>query len=100
MLFATYKTGAEGLNLTEASHIILSRVGHPLFTNKQSHEAMNWSDKGCPLVVYHSGGYDEEKVLDICGTKYDIMGLFLGDNHTLSNGIKFDKSMIGQILGK
>lgn len=102
MLFATYKTGAEGLNLTEASHIILCE---PWWSPAIHEQAIARSYRTGQTKDVHwwsiiAEDTIEEKVLDICGTKYDIMGLFLGDNHTLSNGIKFDKSMIGQILGK
>ena len=100
ILFITYKTGSEGLNLIQATNVLLVE---PWWSPAIHEQAMARIHRTGQTKEVHfwtviARNTIEERILAICEQKYNTMKNFLGDKHTLSNGIKMDSSMLRDIL--
>lgn len=99
-LFLTYKVGSEGLNLTEATHVICVE---PWWTNAVHNQAesrchRNGQTREVEVHTIYVKNSIEEKVVEICKEK-DKMAEAILDGTGRTIGAKLDKYTLGRILG-
>lgn len=101
-LFMTYKTGSEGLNLTQATHCICVE---PWWTDAvhQQAKARCWRWGQTREVHVHNVYVQntiEERVIEICKEKNEMAATFLeGTEKPLSKNCGLTKQTLGKILG-
>nr|QBK86670.1 MAG: DEAD/SNF2-like helicase [Marseillevirus LCMAC102] len=99
-LFITYKVGSEGLNLTEATHVICIE---PWWTNAvhEQAKARCWRIGQTKEVQIHNiyvKDSIEERVVDICKEKDEMAEAMLeGTGQKIKVGL--DKTTLGRMLG-
>ncbi len=99
-LFITYKVGAEGLNLTEATHVICIE---PWWTNAVHNQAKSrcWrigQTKEVQIYNIYVENSIEERVVEICKEKDEMAEAMLeGTGQKIKVGL--DKYTLGRILG-
>jgi SNF2 family DNA or RNA helicase len=101
LLMLTYKVGSEGLNITEAKHVLLFEPWWNNSTHKQA-IARTWRMGQCSeIFVHHLVVNDsiENKILDICREKDKIASNILnGTSFQLNKGKGLDIETLGIIL--
>jgi SNF2 family DNA or RNA helicase len=101
-LLMTYKVGAEGLNLTEANHVICIE---PWWTNTVHKQAISRCHRiGQKRIVEVHNIYVkdtiEERVIEVCKEKDKITESILeGTGQQITRGVGLDAFTIGKILG-
>ena len=99
-LLMTYKVGSEGLNLTEANHVICIEPWWTPAVSKQG-KARCWRIGQQSSVNVHNifvEGSIEEKIMDLCKQKDALSSAMLeGTTQTIKVGL--DKYTLGRILG-
>ena len=102
VFFGTYKCCSEGLNLTEANHVICLEEWWTS-TCKQQSKARSWRTGQKRAVYCHnflSVGSIEEKMLSICKEKEEMANSYLeGTERPMGKGEGLDKFTLGRILG-
>jgi len=101
VLFVNYKVGAEGLNITEANHVICLEPWWNYATHAQA-ESRCWRIGQTKTVhVYDILVRDsiESRILEICTKKRAVAENFLGQNDSLvSDTTRLSLDMIGRLL--
>ena len=101
-LLMTYKVGSEGLNLTEATHVICVE---PWWTNAVRNQAISRCHRSGQTkeVTVHDiyiQNSIEERVVEICQEKDKMVDSMLeGTGQKVSQGTGLDKCTLGRILG-
>jgi SNF2 family DNA or RNA helicase len=102
-LLITYKCGSEGLNLTEANHVICIE---PWWTNAVHNQAKSrcWRTGQTKEVQVHNIFVEESievKINEICKEKDELASSYLdGTQKPLGKSVGLDKFTLGRILGK
>jgi SNF2 family DNA or RNA helicase len=100
-LFMTYKTGAEGSNMSSATHVICIEPWWNRGTHKQA-EARAWRVGQKKNVTVHNifcDGSIESRVIEICNEKDEMIKTYLGSAEPIKKGGGLDKYSLGKILG-
>lgn len=100
-LLMTYKVGAEGLNLTVACYIICMEPWWTFAVPLQA-EARSWRPGQKDTVTVfniHCQGTIEDRVLEICNEKKDMVATFLEGAEPIKKSVGLDKYTLGRILG-
>lgn len=101
-LFMTYKVGSEGLNITEANHVICIE---PWWTPSVRSQAISRCHRpGQTKIVYVYNIYIrssiEERILKICKLKDNLCNDILeGTARDTQRNTTLDRTMLGKILG-
>lgn len=101
-LLMTYKVGAEGLNLTEANHVICIE---PWWTNAVHNQAKarcyrNGQTQEVKVHNIYIENSIEERVVEICKEKDKMANSILeGTGQKITQGTGLDKYTLGRILG-
>ena len=102
VLFVNYKVGSEGLNITEANHIIPLEPWWNYSTHAQA-ESRAWRmGQTKPVYIYDIIIKDtvESHVLGICERKREMAGNFLGTNDSIAGDTtRLSDDVIGDMLG-
>lgn len=103
VLFINYKVGAEGLNITEANHVICLEPWWNYSTHAQA-ESRCWRiGQQHDVHVYDILIRDsiESRILEICSNKRAMAEEFLGDSDSLvSDNTRLDCAMIARLIGE
>ena len=101
-LLLSYKVGSEGLNLTEACHVITMEPWWTPAVHLQA-EARAWRTGQTKPVHIHNiyiAESIEEKVLEICVEKIRLAATYLeGSEKRMKKNAGLDKYTLGKILG-
>lgn len=101
-LLMTYKVGSEGLNLTEANHVICIE---PWWTNAVHNQAKarcyrNGQTQKVEVHNIYIENSIEERVVEICKEKDKMANSILeGTGQKITQGTGLDKYTLGRILG-
>ena len=99
-LLMTYKTGAEGLNLTEATHVICLEPWWNRAITDQA-KARVWRIGQTKNVIIYNiivEGTIETKMLQICQDKTEIVDFFLGTNYSAFKPKRLTREELGKML--
>jgi SNF2 family DNA or RNA helicase len=99
LLFLTYKSGSEGLNLTIANHVILSE---PWWCNAVMEQAVARIYRLGQINNIHVHTFImknsiEERIVEICKSKKELVKSF--SQPTLNKKVKIDSNTLGYIIG-
>lgn len=101
VMFVSYKVGSEGLNLTEANHIIFmenwwcGKVIHQ--ARRRAHRIGQKKEVHIWKIIVE--GSIEERIEEVCRKKDKLCEDFLTSKKT-KMGFKLNAKLLGQILGK
>lgn len=102
-LFMTYKVGSEGLNLTNANHVIcIEQWWTPTITKQAITRCYRpGQEKNVHVYNIFVKNSIEERVNGVCSSKQDLSNKILGKEIDKSENIqtKLDKLTLGKILG-
>jgi len=101
-LLITYKVGSEGLNLTEANHVILVEPWwcNSIHSQAKSRCHRTGQKKNVEVHNIYVQNSVEERIIEICKGKEEMAASMMeGTSQVIKRGVGLDKFTLGRILG-